>query len=278
MRRLVPILLLFALVGCGAQEDERVDAAQVAAKTGGAATARVEMEIELEVADKTPPPDVAKEIAAASFAATGSIAEHGKLFEFHYTMAASQLGIEQPGDVEFDAIIDGETGDAYFDYPDALDLALPPGKRWVHLRDAELAGLQKSSDPASMVAYLYAAGDLEEVGEERVRGVETTRYEATLDIERAIEAQDLPEKARKSLEDSVELLRGAGLNEIPMDVWIDGDGYVRRMNLDMSLDEFTGSPEGARVKMHIELWDFGADMGVERPAASTVVELEDLEG
>ena len=67
---------------------------------------------------------------------------------------------------------------------------------------------------------------------------------------------------------SVEALRRkTGIREIPVEVWIDGDGLVRRLTerLRMRID-------GQRVQMALKmtLHDFGPQPSVEAPPASAV--------
>ena len=276
MRRLLLLPFLLLAAGCSAEEAELFDPQRVAERTSNADSARIEMTVKLAVDAETPPADVAEELAAMNFSAVGAIADHGRLFQLEYTMDGAALGLEEPGDVKFDAVLDMQTGDAYFDYRNALELGLPEGKRWVHVQTEELEGLQSTSDPASMVSYLYAAGDLERVGEERVRGVDTTHYRATMHLDRALE--QFPENQRKQMRKSFEMLEEWGIETIPMEVWIDGEDYLRRLEMDWRLDEIPDAPEGARLEVQMEMWDYGADVDVELPAKSTVVELEDLEG
>jgi hypothetical protein len=275
MRSLTVFALLAALVaGCGAEETELFDPQRVAERTSNAASARIAMTVKL-AADEAPPADEAEALAAMNFSATGAIDDHGRLFQLAYTMDGTALGLEA-GDVNFDAVLDMESGDAYFDYPGALDLGLPAGKRWVHMQVEELEGLQSTSDPSSMVAYLYAASDLERVGEERVRGVDTVRYRATMHLDRALE--QFPENQRKQMQKSFEMLEEFGIETIPMEVWIDTEDYLRRLDMDWRMDEVPDAPKGARLEIEMEMWDYGADVDVKLPAKSTVVELEDLEG
>jgi hypothetical protein len=265
------------LAGCGAEQaaQAELDVDEVAQRTADASSARIEMDMRLVGPDGKPPAELeGEDLASTNFTAEGAIAEDGRLFRLQYTMARSALGIGGSGDVRFDAILDSESGDAWFRYPAALGIALPEGKEWVHTRAEELEGLQATSDPGNMVSYLYAAGDLRQAGEETVRGDHTTRYEATMHLDRALE--QFPENQRKQMEKGIEALQDMGIETVPMVVWIDDDGYLRRLNMDWRLDEVDGAPEGARLKIHVELWDFGADVDVSEPKESTVVEEGEL--
>ena len=270
MRRLASLALVLLTVGCGAQG--AVDAEEVAAKTGGAASAKLDMWMSADPGDEALSAEEEEELSYLTFSATGAIAEHGRLFRLSYIYPAKTLGLEQAGDVEFDAILDARRGELYVKYGKEIGIDLPPGKSWVHMSARDLQGNEASSDPSQMVAYLYAAGELDREGEERVRGVPTVKYAATIDVAKAYE--NLGGTPGKDLQKSFESLKKAGVREIPMDVWIDDAGYSRRIDLNWELPD----TKGARLKMHMELWDFGKPVDVRLPAASTVVEQQDLDG
>jgi hypothetical protein len=59
----------------------------------------------------------------------------------------------------------------------------------------------------------------------------------------------------------------SGISRVPVQVWIDDDGFVRRMT--QTLDGMT---------MTTELYDFGTDVSVEEPPANDVVDFSALMG
>ena len=72
-----------------------------------------------------------------------------------------------------------------------LSQQLPKGKKWLKL-DIEKLGkglgidvsqLSQYNDPTKMLDYLRSSGDVDEVGKEDVRGVETTHYRAKVDLD-----------------------------------------------------------------------------------------------
>jgi hypothetical protein len=97
--------------------------------------------------------------------------------------------------------------------------------------------------PSRVLEQLRAVGEVEELGSERVRGVETTRYRA--------------------------LVRPPGAapddRAVPVDVWIDGDGLVRRLRAAVGTETVT-----------VELYDFEADVAIEPPAPEQVTALDEL--
>jgi hypothetical protein len=92
---------------------------------------------------------------------------------------------------------------------------------------------------------------LEEIGDEEVRGVATRGFRVRLSGEAAVAS--LPE----ALADEVMLWSDDEL-EGEFDVWLDGDGQVRRVETTYSIFD-----QPARVV--IELWDQGEPLTVERP-------------
>ena len=60
------------------------------------------------------------------------------------------------------------------------------------------------------------------MGKEDVRGVETTHYKGTIDLEEAV--ANAPAEQREQLE---RLLEQSSVTDLPAEAWIDGDGYLR---------------------------------------------------
>jgi hypothetical protein len=198
------------------------------------------------------------------------------------TMDMSELGEATGGAFagELEMILDDLV--MYMKFPEAITEQLPGGKSWVRidLREAgkelgidleELMQVQQS-DPSQSLQYLRGASDdFEEVGEEEVRGVETTHYRGTIDLHKAVE--QLPEDARGSFERAIDLI---GTDELPLDVWIDDDGMARRMKYDQPLPS-AGGEEGA-MELTMEFFDFGVDVDVEPPPSDEVIDIKELIG
>jgi hypothetical protein len=198
------------------------------------------------------------------------------------TMDMSELGEATGGAFagELEMILDDLV--MYMKFPEAITEQLPGGKSWVRidLREAgkelgidleELMQVQQS-DPSQSLQYLRGASDdFEEVGEEEVRGVETTHYRGTIDLHKAVE--QLPEDARESFERAIDLI---GTDELPLDVWIDDDGMARRMKYEQPLPS-GGGEEGA-MELTMEFFDFGVDVDVEPPPSDEVIDIRELIG
>ena len=113
-----------------------------------------------------------------------------------------------------------------------------------------------------------------EVGHDKLRDVDTTHYHATIDLTKALDrvsadvAQRLgidPDQLGKSFE---QLRTQAGSDELPMDVWVDANGRLRRMRMEM------GAASGG-VHIDMEMYDYGVDVSVQAPPADEVTDLFD---
>ena len=152
-----------------------------------------------------------------------------------------------------------------------LQAGLSGRNEWVKLdlgklaqqRGVDLSSLVNASPtPSSVLAYLGGSATAKEIGDEKVRGEETTHYRVTVDLERAAERGSLV--ARASIRRVIQL---SGLRRLPVDAWIDGDGYLRKV----SWAEHTSREQAARVTM--ELHDFGPPVPVKAPPPAQVVDL-----
>lgn len=176
-----------------------------------------------------------------------------------------------------------------------LSMDLEAVVRDLGLGDASIAQLQQQSDPSGYVEMLAAVSDdVRQVGEEEVRGVQTTRYGATVDFARLPKhgLRQLPPELREQLEEdaSVEDLFGAfgetfGEVAFPIDVWVDGDDLLRRMTMELDLSAFAGGlgagdqlPPGLSFSMTMEYFDYGVQVDVEAPPADDVTDFADVIG
>ncbi len=169
----------------------------------------------------------------------------------------------------------------YMRFP-ALVQALPDVGPWIKFdlerfasdRGLELGQLSQlsQSDPSQTLQYLRGAGDdVDEVGEEDVRGEPTTHYGTAIDLDRV--AETVPEQ-RRAIE---QLIQMSGMREVPTDVWIDDDGRVRRLRLAYEDVRF-GSRQEADMTVTIELYDFGAEVDVSPPPPDQVTDISEFQG
>ena len=151
-------------------------------------------------------------------------------------------------------------------------LGLSPNKQWIKLdlgqlaqqRGIDLSSLANTSPtPASALSYLRGAGNVREVGSESVNGVDTTHYKVTVDLQRAAAKSDGGEA--QSLN---RLIKETGVKKLPIDVWIDGKGFVRKVRYAQR-----AAAQGKSVDVTMTLHDYGAPVTVKPPPASATVDL-----
>jgi hypothetical protein len=159
---------------------------------------------------------------------------------------------------------------------------LPAGKTWLKVDVGKFAKKEGidfdrlmqagSGDPTKMLDLLRRASRPVLVGREAVGGVSTSHFTATVDLRR-LAALETDPGVRQSLQRAIEL---SGTSTYPVDVWIDGDGYLRRMRT-TQVEAPPDSP-GTVVRMTAteELSAFGAPVAIAVPPAAEVADLGDL--
>jgi hypothetical protein len=156
---------------------------------------------------------------------------------------------------------------------------LPAGKKWIKMDLEKLgqeAGLDLDqlmgagqTDPSQGLDFLRGVTGVHAVGDEEVRGVSTTHYTGVVDL--ATLGSEHPE-----LKPSIDqLVQQSGISRVPVEVWIDGDGFVRRMKQTL---EGSGSGLPMNMTMTTDLYDFGTDVSVKEPPADEVIDFSELTG
>jgi hypothetical protein len=179
------------------------------------------------------------------------------------------------GSMKTDALFDGQA--FYMHLPDALSQRIPLGKPWIKL---DLAALAKSSgldlkqltqadqgNPADMLQALKAVGSSSKVGNENIGGVATTHYRATIDPKKALDR--IPDKASSGT--LKQMLATSGLQSIPIDVWVDRAGRVRRESLKVS-------GAGTSMDMTVSFTRFGVPVDTTPPPADQTLDAAGLLG
>jgi hypothetical protein len=157
-----------------------------------------------------------------------------------------------------------------------LFASLTHGAHWMKLdlgRVAQAIGLNLQqlaggeSNPAQFLEYLKGVGGKpERVGSDSVRGVPTTRYRASIDLNKLAGVLN-PGNATQLKAQLASLIAQLGASRLPVEVWIDAQHRVRRIGFDFSF-----SPLGQQVhmRMALELFDYGPTPAVALPPASEV--------
>ena len=194
---------------------------------------------------------------------------------------------KKQGHMSYTATVNGQDLDmrmifafpvVYMYFPPGI-APLPGGKTWVKM-DVDKLGRQEgfdvgelmqagTSDPSQGLDFLRGVSGVQAVGEEDVRGVATTHYTGVVDMQN-LGAKDSELKAQLD-----QFLEQSGISSIPVEVWIDGDGFVRRMKQTLE-----GNDSGLQMNMTMttDLYDFGTDVSVEEPPANDVVDYSELMG
>jgi hypothetical protein len=151
------------------------------------------------------------------------------------------------------------------------------------------AGLPFQSPQDNLALLQNAVSSASEGGEEDVRGETATRYDLTVDLERA--AEESAEDANQTFQG---LVQQTGVSELDMQVWIDGDERVNRIayTLDLSqadVDQMAteletegveadveAEPTG-EVTVTVEYFDFGTELTIEVPGDENVVDIDEDE-
>ncbi len=138
----------------------------------------------------------------------------------------------------------------------------------------ELQDLVSGQNDASLLLYyLFGAdGEIESLGTETIGGVEATGYGVSLDLDEALAR--VPEAARESLELNLDEFTDGGIAHVlDAEVWIDGDGFVRRLAFVYELGDEVG---GGQISVTSDLSAFGEPVEVETPSDDEVVDVEDI--
>ena len=153
---------------------------------------------------------------------------------------------------------------------------LPKGKTWLAVSDEMPGGTAAagdpfgmfggSDDPADLLGSLTGiAGSEKKVGTATIRGVAVTGYQVNIDPAKA--AARLQSSQRASFQQFAKAL-GSGV--LPVDVWVDSQNLVRRVQLTLPMPAGTGQPAGARLMESTDFYDFGVPVRVTAPPASQV--------
>lgn len=149
---------------------------------------------------------------------------------------------------------------------------LPPGKTWLRAPTPDEFGGGMSVHEAPTLIPIgpevpperflpllrEISTSLEEVGRDDVRGVRTTHYRASVDIDRLLEVvgDDLEKMQRQWMR----RMRQQVGRIIDIEIWLSGDGLPYRQEMAMAM-----GPGGGTMKIVIETYDYGRPVDIEIP-------------
>jgi hypothetical protein len=324
MRR-VPLLLavvavLVAACSSDSNEEVRLDVerlpepaevsaanlASAASQARGLSTGRFEMVMEFEIEGDG-------ESMAFAMGATGeyddsvpAVAMTMDLGSFMADMAALE-GEPLPPGMDGDMTMEmRQIGDVtYMSMSGLADLfgpgGSPGGATWMKI-DAEAMGVDTADlggyggmddmgmDPSNILALVEGAdGEVTDLGPGEVRGVPTNGFGVEISVAEAVAAQSTPEEAA-ALEDELRSLGMGAMADLtyPIEIHVDDDGLVRRIELSMDLsagDMGMAVPGGEfgdgrfSMSVRIDFFDLGADdIVVVAPSDDEVMDLGDMFG
>ncbi|QIJ61070.1 hypothetical protein [Streptomyces sp. JB150] len=152
----------------------------------------------------------------------------------------------------------------------------PGGKPWIKIDLKKAAaqqglGNQQLGDPAQTAAYAKAITDKDvtKVGTEKIDGTSTTHYKVSVDV------AELPggEQMSKQLGPT-----------LPMQVWLDDEGRLRRQQIDMTVDapasasaqpDNSAAPQRLKMSTVLQFSDFGTEVDAEAPPSGQVADMTD---
>lgn len=267
-----------ALSSCG-DEGGSVDLGKTVRATADKGTARTTMKVRISGLGLPGP------LAVTAKGVTALREPRGRL-TIDLGPLLTLVGAPPGGDRDLELIVDG--ADVYAKPPKLDGLAIPGGRSWITLdlaAIAKAAGLRTEGlgelvtlDPASQLRALRASKGMEEVGREKVGGVETTHFKGTYRLSDFVE--ELPPADRARARKAVEELKRLGGKDTgiddptPADVWVDGKGVTRRMRSTSKLPGAAGAPGGYLV-FDYALSGFGAKLDTSAPPPSERYDVTD---
>jgi hypothetical protein len=240
--------------GCGTETvgvEQIASAADASERTSGM---RVALKATIDVADREVP-----------MSGSGVMDMRGRRAQLTYRVEGQEIH----------QVMDGLN--MYMQSPQ-FEPVLEDGKTWAKMdlaRANRELGIQQpgNSDPRQMLGQLKAvSGEVEKVGEEEVRGVETTHYRGEVDLRKT--ADDLPPARREAARRRIErFIDQFGVENYPMDVWIGEDDLVRRLRMRPSM-ELLG--QEMSFDMTMDFFDYGTPVRVDLPPKDEVQDITDL--
>jgi hypothetical protein len=194
------------------------------------------------------------------------------------------VGMMPGGEVE---LIVGKDSVVYVRAP-MLASYIPAKTPWIKLDPSALpqqpggvGAATAALDPAAILTALEGAISVDEVGTDTVDGTDATHYRANVDLLKLLPsfaelAPDAPTDAE--MQEAKDKLTELGLDTLPIDLWVDGDGYLKQVRFALDLSTIAPDRAGASFSITLTLSDIGEDISIDVPPASQVTDLTDMLG
>jgi hypothetical protein len=194
------------------------------------------------------------------------------------------LGMMPGGKVE---MIIGKGSMLYVRAP-MLASFIPATTPWIKLDPSTLPQSQgglgaatAAANPAAILAAIKDALTVEEVGADTVGGVDATHYRASVDLVKLLPllASMTPDKPTDAeMQKAKDQLEKVGLQTLPIELWVDQDGYLKQMQLAPDLSKVDPEHPGTSFSLTLTLSDIGEHITIDVPPASQVTDISDLLG
>jgi hypothetical protein len=146
----------------------------------------------------------------------------------------------------------------------AFNSLLPPGKTWIRTTDPEVVG-GSTLTPAQFGELLESAGEVKDLGRERVGGVDARHLRAVVGVE------DLVKKADQTgAADVITALTDQDA-DVPLDVWLGPDGRPVRLYLEVEMER-SGGGRPQRVELDMDDIEYDVPVDTDPPPASAVTD------
>jgi hypothetical protein len=161
--------------------------------------------------------------------------------------------------------------------PDASTLTSKPWLKYnlgSTLNQLGVGGLPSGgSNPTQFLTYLKAAGaDTQQLGSQTIRGVATTHYAVTVNLNNYV--GQVPTADRAAARRSIQrLISTIGSNTLHMQIWVDHHDFARRLYL--SFPECVAQ-QHLRFGMTMDLFDFGTTATVSLPSDAQSYDITSL--
>ena len=203
----------------------------------------------------------------------------------HMTLNIPSLGMLPGGTVE---LIVGKGPVVYAKAP-MLASFIPVKTPWIKLDPSTLpqsetggfGAATAAANPAAILAAIKDALTVEEVGADTVDGVDATHYRASVDPLKLLPllasmTPDTPTDAE--MQKAKDELTKVGLQTLPIELWVDGDGYLKQMQLAPDLSKVDPEHPGTSFSLTLTLSDIGEHISIDVPPASQVTDISNLLG
>ncbi|MFV0134250.1 DUF1396 domain-containing protein [Streptomyces sp. HMX87] len=129
---------------------------------------------------------------------------------------------------------------------------------------------QADKNPATESTFLTGSKDVKRAGSETVDGVETIHYTGTVTLDDLRESlKDEDEQTRGKREKSIDQYENMGVDELTMDVWVDGDDHTKQFRV-------RGTADKGPLDLTITFLGVNEPVKVAAPPAEETVDLAEM--